>query len=143
MIKLDHSEKINAPVERVFEYVTDPDTAAEWQDGVIESSKTPAGEMRTGSTMKTIRTMMGQRIESTAEVTEYTPNQAYALKTTGGPVKFNMRQTFTPDGGGTRVDTHIEMEPGGAMQVSEPMIAGSLSEQIEKNSKKLKEIMES
>src|SRR5512138_1718609 len=96
MIKLDHSAKINAPVERVFEYATDPDTAAEWQDGVIESSKTPAGEMRTGSTMKTTRLLMGQRIESTAEVTEYTPNQAYALKTTGGPARISMGRSRMP-----------------------------------------------
>ena len=112
MIKLDFSETIKAPVERVFEYATDPDTAAEWQDGVIESRKTPGGQTGQGTTMRTVRVLMGQRLESTAEITEYVPNQKYALQTTGGPVRFNLRQTFTPDGDNTRLETHVEMEPG-------------------------------
>ena len=143
MIKLDFSERIQAPVERVFEYATDPDTAAEWQDGVIESRKTPSGQTQAGTTMRTVRVLMGQRLESTAEITEYVPNQKYALKTTGGPVQFQLRQTFTPDGDGTRMDTHVEMEPGGSMEVAEPVVARSLREQMENNARKLKEILES
>ncbi len=143
MIKLDFSERIKAPVERVFEYATDPDTAAEWQDGVIESRKNPAGQTHAGTTMRTIRVLMGQRLESMAEVTEYVPNQKYAIKSTGGPVQFNMRQTFTPDGNGTRVETHMEMEPGSTMEVAEPVVARSLREQMENNTKKLREILES
>ena len=143
MIRLDFSETIKAPVERVFEYATDPDTAAEWQDGVIESKKNPGGEIRTGTTMRTVRVLMGQRLESTAEVTEYVPNQKFALKTTGGPMQFQMRQTFTPEGDNTRIDTHVEMEPGGAMEVAEPVVASNLREQMQNNAKKLREILES
>jgi uncharacterized protein YndB with AHSA1/START domain len=143
MIKLDHSETIKAPVKRVFEYATDPDTAAEWQDGVIESRKAPGGQTRQGTTMRTVRVLMGQRLESTAEVTEYVPDQKYGLKSTGGPVEFNLRQTFTPDGDNTRVDTHMEMEPGSSMQVAEAVVARDLREQLDNNAKKLKEILES
>ncbi len=143
MIKLDFSDRIKAPVERVFEYATDPDTAAEWQDGVIESRKDPAGQTHAGTTMWTVRVLMGQRLESMAEVTEYVPNQKYAIKSTGGPMQFQMRQTFAPDGDGTRVETHMEMEPGGAMQVAEPVVAQNLREQMKNNTKKLKDILES
>jgi carbon monoxide dehydrogenase subunit G len=93
--------------------------------------------------MRTVRVLMGQRLESTAEVTEYVPNQKYALKSTGGPVEFNLRQTFTPEGEDTRVETHVEMEPGSAMQVAEPVVARNLREQMENNARKLKEILES
>jgi uncharacterized protein YndB with AHSA1/START domain len=143
MIKLDFSETIKAPVERVFEYATDPDTAAEWQNGVIESRKTPGGQTHQGTTMRTVRVLMGQRLESTAEITEYVPNQKYALKTTGGPVQYNLRQTFTPDGDNTRLETHVEMEPGEAMEVAEPVVARNLREQMENDTKKLKDILES
>ena len=143
MIKLDFSETIKAPVERVFEYATDPDTAAEWQDGVIESKKNPDGQTHTGTTMRTVRVLMGQRLESTAEITEYVPNERYTLKSTGGPVQFNLHQTFTPEGDGTRVETHMEMELGGAMEVAEPVVARNLREQMESNTRKLKEILES
>ncbi len=143
MIKLDFSETIKAPVERVFDYATDPDTAAEWQDGVIESRKTPSGQTQAGTTMRTVRVLMGQRLESTAEVTDYVPNQKFAMKTTGGPVQFEMRQTFTPQGNATRVETHMEMDPGGAMEVAEPVVARNLREQMENTARKLKEILES
>jgi ligand-binding SRPBCC domain-containing protein len=143
MIKLDFSETIKAPVERVFQYASDPDTAAEWQDGVIESRKNPGGETHQGTTMRSVRVLMGQRLESTAEVTEFVPNQKYAVRSTGGPVQFHMHQTFTPDGDTTRVNTHMEMEPGETMGVSDAVVARSLREQMENGARKLKDVLES
>ncbi len=143
MIKLDFSDTINSPVDRVFKYVTDFRTAAEWQDGVIESTQTPDAPTQLGTKVKSIRVLMGQRIEGTGEVTEFVPNQKFAFKTTSGPVQFNMRQTFASSDGGSRVDTHVELETGGVLKIAEPMLAGNFKQQIEGQTRKLKEILES
>ncbi len=143
MIKLDFTEDIQAPVERVFNYVTDFRTAAEWQEGVIESSQTPDAPTQVGTKVKSVRMLLGQRLESTGEVTEFVPNQKFAFKSTSGPVQFNLSQVFAPSGGGTKVDVHIEMEAGGFLKVAEGMLAGNLKQQMQDQGKKLKEILES
>src|SRR5512143_3116350 len=140
MIKLDFSENINAPVERVFAYITDFRTAAEWQDGVIESSQTPDAPTQVGTKVKMIRMLLGQRLEGTGEVTEFVPNQKFTFKSASGPVQFNLMQTFAPADGGTKVDTHVEMEAAGFLKVAEGMIAGNLKQQFQDQARKLKEI---
>ncbi len=143
MIKLDFTQEIKAPVERVFAYVTDFRTAAEWQDGVIESSPKPDSRPHVGTKVKTVRLLMGERLESTGQVTEYVPNQKFAFKSTAGPVKFNLSQTFTASNGVTRVNTHMEMDAADFMQVSEGVIAANLKQQFSQQEQKLKEILES
>ncbi len=143
MIRLDFSQDIKAPVQRVFAYVTDLRTAAEWQDGVIESSPTQKGPMRVGAKLKVVRLLMGERLESKGEVTEFVPNKKFAFKTTSGPVRYNISQTFIASDGGTKLNTHMEMDAGDFMQVSEGMIAVSLRQQFDTQEKKLKEILES
>lgn len=143
MIKLDYSENIKAPVERVFAYVTDFHTSAEWQDGVMESSQRPEAPTQLGTKMKIVRILMGQRLETAGEVTEFDPNRRFAFKTGSGPIKFNLVQAFMPAAGGTKMDTHVEMEAGGFMKVSEPVIAADLKQQLQGEGKKLKEILES
>ncbi len=143
MIKLDSSDTIKAPVDRVFAYVTDFRTAAEWQDGVIESTQTPDAPTQVGTKVKMIRLLMGQRVDGTGEVTEFVPNQKFAFKTVSGPVKLLLQQTFSSADGGTKVDTHMEMETGGVLKIAEPMVAGNMKQQMQDQAKKLKQILES
>jgi uncharacterized protein YndB with AHSA1/START domain len=143
MIRLDFTQDIKAPVRRVFDYVTDFRTAAEWQDGVIKSSPTATYRTRVGTRVKTIRLLMGERLESMGEVTEFVPNQKFAIKYTGGAVKYNVSQTFTEENGGTRLATHMEMDAADFMQVSEGAISVSLKQQFSEQERKLKEILES
>jgi uncharacterized protein YndB with AHSA1/START domain len=143
MIKLDFSQQIQAPVERVFAYVTDLRAAAEWQDGVVESSPLPDAPPQIGTKVKTVRLLMGQRLETSGVVTEFVPNKAFAFKSTSGPVQFNMSQTFSPANGGAQLNTHMEMEAADFMKVAEPVIAASLKQQFDAQEKKLKEILES
>ncbi len=141
MIELDFSQKINAPVERVFAYVTDLQTAMEWQDGVAESSQDTATKV--GTHIKITRLLMGQRLDTTGEVTEFVPNKRFAFTSSSGPLKFNLSQTFLSSDGGTKLQTHMEMDPGGALQVSEGMVASDLKQEFDSQEKKLKQILES
>lgn len=142
MIKQDFTQEIKAPIEKVFAFVTDFRTAPQWQDGVIESSQTPDGPTQVGTKMKTIRTFLGQRLEAAGEVTELVPNQKFAFKSTSGPIKFSLTQTFTPIPGGTRTEVHVEMEPGGFFKLAEGALAGNLKQTFEAQAEKLKKILE-
>lgn len=142
MVKQDFVQEINAPVEKVFAFVTDFRTAPQWQDGVIESSQTPDGPTQVGTKMKTVRTFLGQKLEATGEVTELVPNQKFAFKSTSGPIKFSLSQTFTPIPTGTKMELHVEMEPGGFFKLAEGALAGNLKQTFEAQAAKLKQVLE-
>ncbi len=142
MIRLDFTQEIKAPVQRVFNYVTDFRTAAEWQYGVIESTPMTKFRTRLGTKVKTVRLLMGERLVTTGEVTEFIPNQKFAVKSRGGPVRLNVSQTFSSENGGTRIATHMEMDAADFVQVSEGVIAASLKQQFTEQERKLKEILE-
>ena len=142
MIKLHFAQEIKVPVERVFAFATDFRNAAKWQNGVIESSQTPDGPTQLGTKMKTIRTFIGQRLEATAEVTEFSANQKVAFKSTSGPIQFHFMQTFSPMPGGTKVDIHVEMEAGGFFKLAEGALAGNMRKELEAQGQKLKEVLE-
>jgi uncharacterized protein YndB with AHSA1/START domain len=142
MIRLDFTQEIKAPVQRVFQYVTDFRTIPEWQDSVVESMAAPRGRTHVGMKVKIVRLFMGERLETAGEVTEYVPNQKFAFKSKGGPVRYNLSQTFSSVNGGTRLDTHMEMDTADYMQVSEGAVAAGLKQQFNEQERKLKEILE-
>jgi uncharacterized membrane protein len=142
MIKLDFTQEIKAPVEKVFAFVTDFRNAAKWQNGVIESSQSPDGPTQLGTKLKTVRTFLGQRLEATAEVTDFAANQKVAFKSTSGPIQFNFLQTFSSVSGGTKVDIHVEMEGSGFFKVAEGAFGSNLKKELESQGQKLKEVLE-
>lgn len=142
MIKQETTQQINAPVEKVFNYVTDFRKNAEWQEGVIESTQTPDGPTALGTKFKTVRTFLGQKLEATGEVTEFVPNKKFAFKSTSGPIKFSLWQTFESVAGGTKLSLQVEMEAGGFFKLAEGAMAGNFKKTFEEQSAKLKAILE-
>ncbi|MBI3359912.1 MAG: SRPBCC family protein, partial [Chloroflexi bacterium] len=101
--KLNFEVTINRPVEKVFAFATDPANSAKWQSGIIESKMTTPGPMGVGSMITDVRTFVGQRLESTIEVTEFELNKKRTFKSAGGPIKFMATETYEAVGGGTKV----------------------------------------
>jgi uncharacterized membrane protein len=142
MIKQDFSQEIKAPVAKVFAFVTDFRNAAKWQNGVIEASQTPDGPTQLGTKIKMVRTFLGQRLEATAEVTEFAANRKIAFKSTSGPIQFHFVQTFASISGGTKVDVQVEMEGSGFFKVAEGALGSNMKKELESQGQKLKEILE-
>ena len=86
---------------------------------------------------------MGQEMKSTLEVTSFVQNQKFSAKVIKGPVPFEATVTFTAEGGGTKVTTHIEGEPKGFFKVAEGALKGQLEKTLEEDGKKLKALLES
>ena len=105
MAKVEQSIIINAPVEKVFAYITDPANEMEWLPGntdVRDITGQGVGQ-RWGYTYK----MMGLPFKGEDEVLEYTPNQRYVTKSKGGVVS-TWTWTFKPEDGGTRLNVVVE-----------------------------------
>ena len=142
MIKQEFTQEIKAPVEKVFAYVTDFRKNAEWQEGVIESTQTPDGPTGPGTKFKTVRTFLGQKLEASGEVTEFDLNKKFAFKSTSGPIKFSLMQTFEAASGGTKVQLEVQMEAGGFFKLAEGALAGNLKKNFEDQAAKLKAKLE-
>ncbi|MFQ5945566.1 MAG: SRPBCC family protein [Anaerolineae bacterium] len=142
MVRNEHSVVINRPIDEVFAYVDDPDTAPQWQGSVLESRQTSEGPVGVGTTGEVVVQFLGRRFESTWEVTEHQPNEKSVLRSTSGPVPFKQFATLESVEGGTKIDFVFEAEPGGFFKLAEPLLAPIGQRQIETDAATLKALLE-
>lgn len=106
MARQENSITINAPVEKIFNYITDQTHLPEIWPSLVEITDIkplPNG----GTTNRWTYKMAGIRLSGTSEDTEYVANQRLVSKTKGG-VDSIQTWTFQPEGGGTRVTFGVE-----------------------------------
>jgi ligand-binding SRPBCC domain-containing protein len=106
--------EINAPLNTVFEYYTNPDNIKEsWPRDVVKGSENVSGQKsEEGSEMKVEGEYMGKRDEMLLEVTEKEQNKRLVTKQTEGPFqKWESTQEFQSDGeNSTKVKHTINFE---------------------------------
>lgn len=142
MAHLEASITINRPTEEVFAYVVDPNTAAKWQSSVVQAAQTSDGPMGAGSTYRYVVQVMGQRLDTSGQVTAYEPPKKYAWKSTSGPFPMSGSSTCESVEGGTRITNTIDVEPGGFFKLAEPLLMRQQQSQSENDLEKLKELLE-
>ena len=143
MISFDLDVTINRPVEAVFTFANDPATFPQWQPAVVESRQTSPGPMGVGATGVNARKVMGQRVESTFEITSYTQNQVLVVKSTSGPVAYEITSSFQPVDGGTRLLLHFQGEPQGIFKAAERVLAPTIKKDFDEDYQRLKALLES
>jgi uncharacterized protein YndB with AHSA1/START domain len=143
MISFDLEITINRPVETVFAFATDPSTFSQWQPAIVESRQTSPGPRGVGTTGVNVRQVMGQRVESTFEITAYTPNASLTVRSTSGPVAYEIAYAYQPADGGTRVSLHFQGDPKGFFKLAEPLLASTIKKDFEEDYQRLKVLLES
>ena len=142
MAKIETSIVINRPIEEVFAVLSDLENNAKWSSGFVEVKKTSEGPIGVGTTWRAIQKVLGQRIETEAELTEYEPNRKFAAKSKSGPIPVEVRQTFDPVEAGTRVSIEGQLEPGGFFKMAEPLVTRMLKRTLETDFANVKDLME-
>ena len=89
MKTIQYEIDIEAPVEKVYEYYTDPNNIKEaWpRDIVKESESTTDSKNEEGSEMKVKGEYMGKKDEMILEITEKEQNKRLVTRQTDGPFK--------------------------------------------------------
>jgi len=106
MVKGETTITINAPVEKVFDYVNQPTNLPEIWPSMVEVKdvqRLPNG----GTSFRWVYKMAGMRFEGTTEDTEYVPNQRVVSKSTGG-IESLFTWTFQPEDSGTKLTVEVE-----------------------------------
>ena len=142
MINFETSVVINRPVEQVFAYVDNTDNDTKWQEGVLESKQDPVGPVAVGTKVNQSFQFLGQRLETSFEVTEHEPNQSVKYKSISGPIDFESLTTFETVDDGTKLNLALEADVSGVFKLAEPLVARNAKSQWEKSFASLKEVLE-
>jgi uncharacterized membrane protein len=142
MLKIETSIVINRPVEEVFAFTTNFENQPKWQSRLLEVKKTSEGPIDVGTTWRGVAKLLGQRIETEQECTEYKLNRTYTGKFISGPFPVEARQTYEPVEGGTRLNFVLEAQPGSFFNLAEPLVMSMVKRLTEADLANLKDLME-
>ena len=105
MPKIENSITIDAPVDKVFDYISDPMNQVEWLTSLMEIRDLSGSGV--GQHWRWKYKMVGVGLEGESTVTEHVPNERRAFQTKGGAVS-NWIFNLEPDEGRTKFKLDIE-----------------------------------
>ena len=144
-LHFEHTIVINQPVEKVFDYVSNPVNLPVWQGPPVEirdlQQSTP-GQLREGARFTTVLQFLGRRYETPTEVSAYEPNRRLSYRGTGGPVPTQITFIFEEVPGGTRFTHSQEVEPRGFFGLAESIFEIAAKRQLRSELQTLKDLLE-
>lgn len=113
MTKVEYQTEIISPIEKVYEYYTNPDNIQEaWPRDIVKESENVSGsKSEEGSEMKVKGEYMGREEEMKLQVVDKEPNRKLVTRQTEGPFKkWESVQEFQGNGNRTHIRHTIEYE---------------------------------
>ena len=113
MTKVEYQTEISAPIEKVYEYYTNPDNIREaWPQDIVKESENVSGSKgEEGSEMRVKGKYMGREEEMKLQVVDKEPNRKLITRQTEGPFKkWESIQEFQGNGNTTHLRHGIEYE---------------------------------
>jgi hypothetical protein len=142
MVNLNVSTMIYRPIGQVFDFVSTPENDFQWQYGILESARLSGDTSNIGTLFRSIGHLMGRRVESTFEVTEYASNKNYGFKSLSGPLNSQTFYTFEIASGSTKVTVSTQANPVNFFQVGEGILEKKMKKQLKEDLAMLKGILE-
>jgi hypothetical protein len=141
MIAFEVSETIQRPAEVVFTCLAESD-ASQWEPNVVEQRPTSAGTIGVGTTGVNVRRVAGQMVETTWIVTAYAPPNSFTVKSTSGPVSYELTYRCEPLDDATRCTVQFSGEPKGFFRIAEPLLAHTIKSDFAEDLARLKSYLE-
>jgi len=142
MKKFDTSIIIQRPIEEVFAAATEFNRLPAWRSGLIDAAITSEGPIQSGATYRFNIKAMGKALETTGQIETYEPPAFYGWKATSGPFPMSGSIRCEAVAEGTRITDTLEAEPGGFFKLAEPLLMKQQRNQMEKDLKQLKDLLE-
>jgi len=142
LIQIISTTLICQPIKRVFEFISTPENDFQWQYGTLASTRLPGKINGPGACFQSVGNFMGQRIQSTFEVTEYEPTSRYGFKSLSGPLQSFTSFTFDIAKGYTQVKLSMQANLINMIEFSENVLEKKMKRQLKENLAMLKNVME-
>ena len=142
MMNLNASTMIYRPAKQVFDFVSAPENDFQWQYGTLAAARLPDGISGTGSFFRSIGHLLGHRVQSTFEVTEYEPNRKYGFKSLSGPLHSQTSYTFEVASGSTKVSISTQAHVVNFFQMNERLMEKRMKKQLKEDLTLLKDLLE-
>lgn len=142
MINFDLHIRVYRPLKQVFTFVATPENDFQWQYGTLASVQITKGEVRVGTLFHTVGHLMGRRIETIYEVTEFEPNERYGFKSHSGPMDLHTLYEFEMTEGATTINLSTEIDPGDLFKTNDSMLEKKFKKQYKENLAILKSVLE-
>ena len=142
MINLNIDTIICIPIQKVFDFVSNPENDSQWQYGTLAAARISEGSTQEGTFFRSIGHLMGRRNTSTFEVTEYEPNKKYGFKSLSGPLLSRTLYVFEMAGANTRVNISTNASIVHLFRVHESILKKQMKKQLKENLSMLKNILE-
>jgi len=110
MARIVKSIEIDAPHEHVFALALDFSRQPEWTTFIKEALITSGDGKSAGTTDRSVIKVGPRASKSDGEWTEYKAGEIFARRSSGG-MSMEEKMTFTPAGGGTRVEWMVDYKP--------------------------------
>jgi uncharacterized membrane protein len=134
--------EIEAPIDQVFLYVTDPQNQVHWVQAVSEI-RDVSGPPQVGQRYTADAHFLGKRFEQTEEITDYQPNTVYAWQTVKGPVHDVQHYQFEEKTGGTKITVELGVRDLHFLgKLAEPLIVRSARRHQQHSLETLKDLLE-
>lgn len=142
MFNLEMSTMIYRPVSQVFDFMSTPENDFQWQYGTLASARISEGLSKVGTSFRSIGHLLGRRVQSTFEVTEYEPNRKYGFKSLSGPLRSYTSYTFEVDKGVTQIGISTQVNAINFFQVNQGVLEKGMKKQLRENLAMLKDLLE-
>lgn len=142
MINLNGSTIIYRPVKQVFDFMSTPENDFQWQYGTLATARLSEGVGKLGTLFRSIGHLMGHRVLTTFEVTEYEPGRRYRFKSLSGPLHSQTTYTFAVADGHTRISISTRVNVVNFFQIGERILEKRMKNQLKENLAMLKEFLE-
>ncbi len=110
------------PPERMFAYLSDFSTTAEWDPGVIEAERLGEEPVGEGSEFRLLAVFLGRKTPLVYRIVEYDPPSAVTFRGESSTVVSLDRITFEPSNGGTRITYDADLALKGALKLADPLL---------------------
>jgi uncharacterized membrane protein len=143
MIYLNTSTMINRPVKQVFDFVSKPENDFQWHYGTLAAARLSADDATVlGTFFRSIGHLMGHRVQSTFEVTEYEPNRKYGFKSLSGPFQSRTSYTFEKGRDFTQIALSTQVYAINFFQVDQGVLKEKMKKQLGEDLAMLKDLLE-
>ena len=142
MAKVEATVVINRPLAEVFQFMEVNGNALQWQSGLLETRITNDVVSGTGRAWIDTTQVLGRRMETPFQITDWQLNQKVGFQSTGGPIPMQGSFSYAPNGAGVQVTFLLTGEPGGFFKLAEPVLVRLIQRQWDTNLANLKDVLE-